>query len=250
LGRKDAFQDLYNTIANDMAAYKAKLKPESITGIRTVSTLVFAENMAPDAFDNYLKKDKKGILTVNRLPSANDPMMERLHRIRERDHMFVDTLNEYYGSYYDEMWSPYESWRKLNLTERQARAKARREALLRQAAGILLVASAIALDAGNVNNTGLLKGLLVVSGGAIFIDGVNISKQTKIHAAAIEELSETFDNEMKPIVLEFEGKQYELTGSAEDQYKRWKALLREIYYEETGFDKTNTDDSTMEKPVN
>ena len=34
---------------------------------------------------------------------------------------------------------------------------------------------------------------------------------------------------------EFQGKKYELTGSAEEQYTRWRELLRQIYYAETGF---------------
>ena len=38
----------------------------------------------------------------------------------------------------------------------------------------------------------------------------------------------------------FEGKQYELTGTAEEQYKRWRELLREIYLAETGFDQDVT----------
>ena len=121
---------------------------------------------------------------------------------------------------------------------------------MKQAAGALLVATAIFLDAKNVQNTGLLKGLMVVSGGAIFMDGINVSKQTKIHAAAIEELSESFDNEMKPIVIQFEGKQYELTGSAEEQYKRWRELLRKIYYEETGFDQPKENKKAPDKPSN
>ena len=41
---------------------------------------------------------------------------------------------------------------------------------------------------------------------------------------------------MKPVVMEFQGKKYELTGSAEEQYRHWRELLRKIYYEETGFD--------------
>jgi hypothetical protein len=45
---------------------------------------------------------------------------------------------------------------------------------------------------------------------------------------------------MKPVVMEFQGKKYELTGSAEEQYRHWRELLREIYYEETGFGKTDS----------
>ncbi len=245
IGQKDAFQDLYNTIANDMAAYKANLNPERIKTLRTLSKLKFARDMAPDAFGGYLKKNRKGLLTLNRLPTDDDPMMARVSKIREREYMFVDILNEYYEKFYNEMWTPYEDWREMSRTERIAKARIQREAFFRQAAGALLVATAIVLDAKNVENTGLLKGLMVVAGGKLFIDGVNISQQRKIHAAAIEELSESFDNEMKPIVLEFEGKQYELTGSAEEQYAEWRELLRKIYYEETGFEPPNSGDARI-----
>jgi hypothetical protein len=57
-----------------------------------------------------------------------------------------------------------------------------------------------------------------------------------MHSAAIEELSESFGNEMQPVTMEFEGQQYELTGTAEEQFKRWKQLLRKIYFAETGFE--------------
>ena len=239
IGEKDVFQDLYNTIANDIAAFKNELSAEQIKTLQTLSKLKFAQDMAPEAFADYTQEEKGGLLTIARLPAEDDPMMERVLKIRERDHMFVDTLNEYYEKFYIEMWSPYEDWRELSRTERIAQAKIQKDALLRQTAGALLVAAAIFMDAKDVKNTGLLKGLMVVSGGKLFIDGVNISKQRKIHAAAIEELSESFDDEIRPIVLELEGKQYELTGSAEEQYEKWRELLRKIYIEETGFEPLN-----------
>ena len=99
-----------------------------------------------------------------------------------------------------------------------------------------MLALAIALDVGNVDGTQALQNILIIGGGAVIVDGINVSQQAEIHSAAIQELSESFGNEMKPVVMEFEGKQYELSGSAEEQYKRWRELLREIYYAETGFD--------------
>jgi len=74
----------------------------------------------------------------------------------------------------------------------------------------------------------------------VIISGFNVSKEAEIHASAIKELSESFGNEMEPVVVEFEGKQYELTGTAEEQYKRWRELLHEIYLAETGFDQDLT----------
>jgi hypothetical protein len=79
---------------------------------------------------------------------------------------------------------------------------------------------------------------LVIIGGQVFISGWNVSKEAEIHSAAIEELSESFGDEMQPVTMEFEGQQYELTGSAEEQFTRWQALLHKIYLAETGFDPT------------
>ncbi len=236
VGKKDAFQNIYNTIANDIAKYKQELDPERIKQIRTVSKLKFAQDFAPEAFGDYLKETKKKTLTINRLPADEDPMMDRLLRIREREYMYVDTLNEYYEVFYNEMWPSYEDWRKLSLTEQKALRKIKREAMIRQLVGALLVAGAIAMAAGDVDNTGAIQVGMIVVGGQVIIDGFNISKEAEIHSAAIQELSESFGNEMKPVVIDFQGKQYELTGSAEEQFKKWRELLRKIYRAETGFD--------------
>jgi hypothetical protein len=69
---------------------------------------------------------------------------------------------------------------------------------------------------------------------------VNVSQQAEIHRVAIQELSDSFGSEMQPIVMEYEDKQYELSGSAEEQYERWRELLRKIYYAETGFEPPET----------
>jgi hypothetical protein len=234
-GETDAYQDLYNTIANDMAKFKMKLSPAEIETIRTVSKLKFAQEFAPDAFEGYLAKDKKGRLSVKRLPADNDPMMERLLKIREREYMYVDTLNNQYEGFYNDMWPSYENWRKLNLTERQAIKKIKREALTKQLVGALLVAGAIVAGSRDSGAARALAPAIAIAGGQVFIQGWNVSKEAEIHSAAIEELSESFGDEMQPVIMEFEGQQYELTGTAEEQFKRWKELLRQIYFAETGF---------------
>ena len=238
VGSKDVYQDLYNRIANDLAKYKMKLNPTEIVTIRNVSKLKFAQEFAPDAFEGYLKKDKKNRLSINRLPAYNDPMMERLLKIREREYMYVDTLNRQYETFYNEMWPSYENWRQLNQTERKAIKKIKRDALTRQLIGALLVAGAIAAGSRDSNTARALAPAMVIIGGQVFISGWNISKEAEIHSAAIQELSESFGDEMQPVTMEFEGQQYELTGSAEEQFKRWKELLRQIYFAETGFEPT------------
>ena len=236
MGEKDVYQDLYNAISNDMANYFTRFSPEKIKKIRTVSKLKFAEDFAPSAFSGYLTKDENNIITVNRLPADEDPIMIRLLKIRERENMYIDTLNAYYEEYYSEMWSSYENWRKLNYQEIKAMKKIKRDATIRKIAGGLLLAGAIALSAGDVNNTGALQVSMILVGGQVIVQGFNITKEAEIHSAAIKELSESFGSEMRPVVMEFEGQQYELTGSAEEQFLHWRELLEQIYLSETGFD--------------
>jgi hypothetical protein len=235
VGEKDAFQDLYNRIANDLAEQRLKLAPQEIQTLRTVSQLRFADRFAPEAFEGYLKKGPGDSLAVNRLPAEGDTMMARLLQIREREHLFVDALNQQYESFYARMWPSYENWRKSNLDEQLARQKIERDALIRQVGGALLLAGAIALGAGR-REIGPLEIGMAVIGGQVIVNGFNISKQAEMHSESIRELSETFGSEMKPIRVEFEGQTYELTGPAEEQFKRWRELLREIYRAETGFD--------------
>ena len=235
MGEKDAYQDLYNTIANDMAQYKKKLAADKIENIRTVSKLKFAREFAPDAFEGYLVAGKNKRLSVNRLPADNDPMMARLLQIREREYMYVDTLNHQYENFYTEMWPAYENWRELNLTEREAIKKIKRDAMTRQLLGALLIAGAIAAGSQDANLAQSMAPAMVLIGGQVFVSGWNVSKEADMHKAAIEELSDSFGSEMQPVTMEFEGQQYKLTGTAEEQFKSWKALLRQIYYAETGF---------------
>jgi len=247
-GEKDAYQDLYNSIANDMADFKKKLTPEEINKIRTIAKLKFAEDFAPDAFGGYLEKGKKNKASIKRLPADDDPMMARLLKIREREYMYVDTLNEQYDAFYNEMWPSYENWRQLNMSERKAMREIKRRALTRQLIGALLIAGAIAAGSSDSSAGAAVQTSMIIVGGMVIVEGFNISKEAEIHEAAIQELSESFGGEMKPVVMEFEGKQYELTGSAEEQFNQWRELLRKIYYAETGFEPDPTQETVESDP--
>lgn len=245
-GEEDVYQDTYNVIANDMAFHREHFDSGQARTIRNVSLLKFADSYAPDVYAGYLEADKKGRLSVKRLPADDDPMLVRLQKIRERELMYLDTLNGLYGNYYDTMWPSYENWRKLNLVEREAIDKIRGQTATRILLGTLLIAGAIALGANvdDVDVSGLQTGLVII-GGQVIMDGVNISQNADIHEEAIKELGESFGSEMKPIVIDFEGKQYELTGNAREQFKQWRELMHQIYLAETGFD---TQDSATVQP--
>ena len=127
-GEQDAQQDAYNQIANDILKYRNGLSPVAVRNIRRIAQLRFASNFLPPPANGYLGTDQDGMYIVNRLPAADDPMMIRIEKIRESDYLLGDTLNEYYAEYYDEMWQPYENWRRANQTEAEALNQIRRSA--------------------------------------------------------------------------------------------------------------------------
>ena len=57
-----------------------------------------------------------------------------------------------------------------------------------------------------------------------------------MHHVALEELGESFDAEVTPMVVRVEGDTHRLQGSASTQYGEWSRLLRQLYEAETSLD--------------
>jgi hypothetical protein len=236
--KKDPFQDLYNTIANDLAAHREKLAAEDFQEIQQVSELRAAHDMAPDTFDGHLEVDKNGSYKIVRLPADSDPMLQRVRAIQLRDEMLLDTINSYYEVYYNDLWRPYSDWRKLYNEELAAMREVKTQALTRKLMGLAAIVGGVALsNNSNVSGSGL-PGLMVVGGAAAIYSGFQKSEETRIHRDVIEELSISFSSEAEPLVVEVVGETVRLTGTAEEQYQQWRKMLREIYASETGFPTT------------
>lgn len=237
-GVKDAFQDLYNTVANDLARYKIRFTPRQIENIRRISELRFAVDLAPDVFGQHIAADTDGIYQIRRLPAVDDPMLVRVRGIRERDYLLIDTVNGYYDSFYVEMFEPYENWRRFRSEEAAALREVKREATNRKLLGAAAILGAIALQVfGNDNvsaNTSTLRNVMVVGGAMAVKSGFDKGAEAQIHEDALRELDTSFEAEVSPFVVEVEGETVELTGSAEAQFQTWRALLQKIYLSETG----------------
>jgi hypothetical protein len=235
--RGDPFQSLFNAIANDLAKFRATLTAADITNIRRVAELRFAADLAPDAFAGYLEHGESGDYRITHLPSHDDPMYRRVQAIRERDFLLIDTLNGHYDNFYREMDKPYNEWRRARSDEAAAMREIEKEALKRKLIGVAAIAGAIAIEAsGKGNNAAgsVIRDTMVLGGVYAIKTGFDKDSETEIHRDAIEELGESFASEAQPLVVEVEGETHELTGSAETQYTKWRALLKQIYTIETG----------------
>jgi predicted HAD superfamily Cof-like phosphohydrolase len=235
---QDVFQALYNAIANDLAAHRATLTAEDIITVRRVAALHFAADLAPDAFADHIQRSEEGHFAVTRLPALDDPMYRRVNAIRERDFLLIDTLNGHFDNFYHEMQDPYEQWRKTRVEELAALREIQRQARNRKLMGAAAILGAIAIEAlggdSTRASTGSLRNVMIVGGAYAIKTGFDKDSETTIHREAIEELGESFSSETRPLVVEVEGETHELTGSAEVQYSKWRALLKSIYVSETG----------------
>ena len=234
----DAFQPLYNTIANDLVKILKTLTSDEITAIRRVAELQFAADIAPDAFAGYLQQDEKGKYNIVHLPSTDDPMYGRVQAIRERDLLMIDTLNGHFDNFYREMQQPYTEWRKARSDEFEKQRELEKAALNRTLLGVAAIVGAVFVEtAGGGYSPGrdVLGDVLVLGGAAAIKSGMDKRSEASIHRDTIEELGLSFSSEAQPLVLEVEGKTIELTGSAEAQYEQWRTLIGQIYSAETGF---------------
>jgi hypothetical protein len=231
----DPFQVIYNNIANDLLAWrKANLTNQKIARIRSISELQFARNFAPEIFNEYLRVNNRGITEIVRLPADNDPSLVRIREIRQRDNLFVDTVQEYYSNYARQMRVPYDSWREQSYEATMELDQLEASARRRMLAGTMAIVGGIA--AATSNNGAVRTGSLVgVGAGAYMIkSGFDKRAEAEIHIAALQELGESLESEVAPKMIDLDDRTIMLTGTVEEQYSQWREILVELYEEETG----------------
>ncbi len=232
--KEDPFQDLYNDIANDILLKRQQHTANEIINIRQVSNLKFARSLSPDAFGDYLTENKSRI-QISQLPSEDNAMLERVDLIKEREHYFIDTMDDYYGRFYQEMRDSYDEWRLVTYEEAILYRELKSQANKRLLGG--LGAAAAGVYAGSQSKTWAQSAAasgIVVGGIAGIRSGMERKKDAEIHEESLRELGQSLGGEIRPHVLKIEGETIELTGTATSQFEQWRGILKEIYAEETG----------------
>jgi hypothetical protein len=241
LKARDPFQNVFSNIANDIVAARDKLDAASLREVREVAQLQFAADIAPGALSGYLKKDetaKPALTHVVRLPASNDPVAARVQRIRERDTAVLDTLDGYYTGFAEQMQLPYGEFRRTSWDEIDKQERALAQARTRTFLGAAAIAAAIFAPSGcSSNATCNLESAARYAGsiGGItsVLSGLKKYSDARTHATAFGELARSFQNEVGTQVVDVEGRSLRLTGTAEEQYREWRELLRDYQSEES-----------------
>jgi hypothetical protein len=205
----DPFADLYRQVANDLLRYKQQLDRWQLQAVRQVGVMRYAAGLSQDAFGSYLQRGPDGIYTLVRLPAEGDPMMARVERIRNQQHLFIDTVDEQYVTLYQEMAPTYHLWRQYGREQAMYRQDYQARASGRDRYG--------------------RRGTFVA-----MEQTYNAYKLSKIQEQDLDEMALGFNNEVVPTVMEVSGKVFRLNGTLGTQYSEWRSILREIFVLETG----------------
>jgi hypothetical protein len=239
--RQDPYQKVFNDIANDIHAFAQTLPKEEIARIRLTSELQFFADMSPTPYADYLATDEDGMTSLLRLPAEGDPAVDRLRQIRERDRLVIDTLNEHYANFYYGIAIPYNAWRKTAREEAINYRQVRRSGTMRALMGVAVLAGSLAMETNNSSSSSVrrtkrsLQAIGITQGIENIFAGFTRRSEARLHAEAIQELSESFGSEAAPMLVNVEGETRRLTGTAAAQYESWRRLLKQIYEAETGF---------------
>ncbi|MFT7688085.1 MAG: hypothetical protein ACI9FB_003445 [Candidatus Azotimanducaceae bacterium] len=201
LGDEDPFQDLYNTIANDIYLRSIQLTKEQSSRILDMSMLRYAIALSPDAFESFLE-DGPVESTLLGLPARNDPMYERVKKIRETEYRFIDVLDSQYQLFFDKMQDAYPYWREYSFELMVYNDKLESEGSLSKRRG------------------GTWESLERV---------YKTYKEYKLNEDELRELSNSLSTEIKPTVAELDGHVIELVGSFSTQYAEWREILAKLY---------------------
>jgi len=233
VGRQEAFQDVYNRIANDLLEALEDRSDEDLATVRQVSQLRFASQLLPESFSPYLKSGGSGRFNLVRLPASDDPMVRRVATIRERDQMLVDTLNDHYLTFYEQMSGPYANWKMYTYDEQSALDKINRESMWKKILGGAALLTGMLMSPDSYNEASIRDAALL--GGSLLLQsGFQKSAEKGVHQAALKELSNSFDGDVAPLLVEVEGQQLKLTGPAETQFAAWRTMLRQVMALDTG----------------
>ncbi|MDG2117118.1 MAG: hypothetical protein P8J80_10805 [Porticoccaceae bacterium] len=231
----DPFQNLFVRITNDLLSYREKLSSQRAIELRTISELRFAKTFSAQAFDSYISEKRDGTLVIDKLPADNDSILVRVRKIRERDYLYIDTMQDYYDGFTQQMHLAYQDFRRASYDSVVKARQLDKQGNRRIVAGIGAILAGIygrseadtriARDAGTAT---------AAVGGFAIKSGLEKKQQASAYNESVAEMGSSLEAEIAPQVIELEDRTVTLTGTVQAQYQQWQELLQKIYQQERG----------------
>jgi hypothetical protein len=202
------FATLFEDIETALVKALAEVPLKHLQRLGPITQLRYGAELAPEAFADYLRVDDAGVELL-RLPASDDPMLERIERIRRQEALFIDTVDEQYVDLQQQLLPTYALW--LQSSREQAEYL---EDYTQRAANRELRA-----DAGSF---------------AAMQQVYATYRSLRIQEQDLFDLATGFTNETQPTVMRTDDRVVRLSGTLDHQYQQWRQLLAQILRLERG----------------
>ncbi len=201
-------QQLFDEIAEGLQLARAQLNNKTLADVVEISLLRYGDQLAPSVFGNYLDEAADGTFTIHRLPATNDPMLDRIQRIRGTEYVITDTVDAKFQELHTEIASIYDMWREY-----------RRKVVEYQMENARWVQ-----DTKSDAPRGSYEAMK---------NRYDNYKLDRITTQEQDSLAVAFNNEVGPTVAAMEARVTELEGWVDMKYAEWHRLLEELFEVET-----------------
>ncbi|MDE0786134.1 MAG: hypothetical protein OSB13_06045 [Porticoccaceae bacterium] len=231
----DPFQNLFIDVANDVLIYREKLTSKELMELRSLSELRFAKQFSSDAFAEYLSENKKGVLNLERLPAEDDELLKRVQKIRQRDYLYIDTMQDYYDGFSQQMHFAYQEFRQSSYDSVVKSRQLNRQGNQRIIAGLgSILAGIYGRTQADTRLASNASSATAAVGGFILKSGLELKQKSAEYDESIAEMGSSLEAEIAPQVIALEDRTVTLTGTVQAQYGQWQALMAKIYQQERG----------------
>lgn len=231
----DPFQNLFIRIANDLLKYREKISQQRAIELRTISELRFAKSFSPEAFDSYISEKRDGTLVINKLPADNDSILMRVRKIRDRDYLYIDTMQDYYDGFSQQMHIAYQDFRRTSYDSVVKARQLNKQGNRRIIAGIgAILAGIYGRTEADTRIVSDASTATAATGGFILKSGLEKKQEAAAYNESVAEMGSSLEAEIAPQVIELEDRTVTLTGTVQAQYQQWQTLLQKIYKQERG----------------
>ncbi|MCY4148449.1 MAG: hypothetical protein OXF73_03665 [Gammaproteobacteria bacterium] len=226
---KDAYEPVFVAVADYIIETLRKRDAAYLQELPTLKEIRFGNSISTETFAKYLDFKAKHVELAS-LPASNDPMLERIRNIRIQDQLFVDRLQAQFEGFNYQVDDSYRVWQEQSLQDVRTARELQRKAQEQKFLGALLLLGA-AVGAANADSSAeeVATAAALVGGAMTLSQGFQNSNEAKFHRDSINEIGRTADSAVAPHVIRFEEETKELKGTADEQYRQWIELLREIY---------------------
>jgi len=201
-------RQLFDEIAESIRLARAQLNNKALADVAEISLLRYGDQLAPSVFGNYLDRAADGTFTIRRLPARNDPMLDRIRRIRGTEYVITDTVDAKFQELHTEIASIYDMWREYR----------------RKVVEYQMENARWAQDTKPDAPRGSYEAMK---------SRYDNYKLERIATQEQDSLAVAFNNEVGPTIEAMEVRVAELEGWVDMKYAEWHRLLEELFEVET-----------------